>query len=242
MLLTLRVAISIILLMPRKKRITKGGFAYHVLNRANGKLRIFKKDLDFVAFEDILAEGIDRFPMRLCGYCIMSNHWHMLLWPSSDEALADFMHWITLTHARRWHAAHGTNGMGHIYQGRYKSFPIQHNHHYLKTMRYIEANPCRAGIADTATDWQWSSFAHRLKAPKPFALNHGPVQIPENWSEIVADALPEKELAELACCLKRGCPYGQKEWKTKTVTELNLESTLRKRGRPRKYPEKCQTT
>ena len=218
-----------------KKRITKGGLAYHVLNRANGKLRIFKKDLDFVAFENILAEGIERFNMRLCGYCIMSNHWHMLLWPASDEALPSFMHWITATHAKRWHAAHGTTGMGHLYQNRYKSFPIQHNSHYLRTMRYIEANPCRAGLAQTPADWQWSSFTQRLNAQKPFDLHPGPLQIPQNWPDIVSTVLPQKELAELANCIKRGCPYGQEEWTTKTVAELNLESTLRKRGRPRKF-------
>ena len=100
--------------MSYKKRITKGGIAYHVLNRANGKLRIFKKDLDFIAFENILAEGIERFNMRLCGYCIMGNHWHMLLWPVNDGDLSDFMHWITVTHAMRWHTAHGTCGIGHI--------------------------------------------------------------------------------------------------------------------------------
>ena len=146
--------------MPKKKRITKAGIAYHALNRANGKLRIFKKDLDFIAFENVLAEGIERFDIRLCGYCIMSNHWHMLLWPANDKALPDFMHWVTLTHAKRWHAAHGTTGIGHLYQNRYKSFPIQSNWRYLKAMQYIESNPLRAGLVKTAADWQWSSFVH----------------------------------------------------------------------------------
>mgnify|MGYP000321156928 CR=1 FL=1 len=107
--------------------MTKGGVVYHVLNRANGKLRIFKKDLDFIAFENILAEGIERFSMRLCGYCIMSNHWHMLLWPPADDTMVNFMRWITLPHTQRWHTSHGTAGIGHVYQGPYKSFPIQSN-------------------------------------------------------------------------------------------------------------------
>ena len=221
--------------MPRKKRITKGGVAYHVLNRANGKLRIFKKDLDFIAFENILAEGIERFSMRLCGYCIMSNHWHMLLWPAEDGTLSDFMHWITMTHVRRWHTAHGTGGIGHVYQGRYRSFPIQHNSHYLKTMQYIEANPPRSGIAKTPADWQWSSYAHRLNAPKPFDLNPGPLKIPDNWPTIVNAAIPANDSARIANCIKRGSPYGEEEWITKTAKQMNLESTITRPGRPIKY-------
>lgn len=221
--------------MANRKRITKGGIAYHVLNRANGKLRIFKKELDFIAFENILAEGIELFNMRLCGYCIMGNHWHMLLWPVADGDLSDFMHWITVTHAMRWHTAHGTGGFGHIYQGRYKSFPIQHNWHYLKTMRYIENNPVRAGLAENAAQWQWSSYACRLNAPKPLELNAGPLPIPEKWAEIVNADITEKDNSQMGNSIKKGCPYGDKEWIIKTAKDLDLESTLRKPGRPKKY-------
>jgi len=77
--------------MGRAKRITLGGYVYHVLNRANGRLRIFRKDGDFLAFEQILAEGIERYSMRLCAYCIMANHWHLLLWPKADGDVSEFM-------------------------------------------------------------------------------------------------------------------------------------------------------
>lgn len=225
--------------MPRRKRITKGGIAYHVMNRANGRLRIFNKDLDFIAFENILAEGIERFDMRFCGYCIMSNHWHLLLWPIADDTMPDFMHWITLTHTQRWHIAHGTTGIGHLYKGRYKSFPIQSNWRYLKAMQYIESNPLRAGLVETAADWKWSSFAHRYdtRNAKPFKPNAGPVPLPKNWHELVNEPFEEKDSVELANCIKRGCPYGEKDWTTKTAEQLNLQSTLRTKGRPRKYPD-----
>lgn len=203
------------------------------MNRANGRLGIFKKDLDFIAFENILAEGIERFGMRLCGYCIMSNHWHILLWPDADETLPDFMHWITVTHTRRWHTAHGTTGIGHIYQNRYKNFPVQTNSYYLNTMRYIEANPLRAKLVEAAADWPWSSFAGRGRSAKPFKLDPGPIPLPRNWPKIVAQIFKEDEFAELKNCIKKSCPYGQEDWKTKTAKELNLQSTLRKPGRPR---------
>ncbi len=88
--------------MPRTKRKTIGGYFYHVMNRANGRLRIFQKEGDYIAFENVLAEGQVRTGMRICGYCIMGNHWHLLLWPENDGDLSDFMHWITLTHASRY--------------------------------------------------------------------------------------------------------------------------------------------
>jgi len=220
--------------MATKKRITKGGIAYHVLNRANGKIGIFKKNLDFIAFENVLAEGIERFSMRVCGYCIMSNHWHLILWPADDGVLSDFMHWVTGTHSKRWHTAHGTNGMGHLYQGPYKSFPIQSNWRYLKALQYIEANPLKAGIVETAGSWQWSSFTQRQQGGKPFALDPGPVSIPNNWAEIVNSVQPEEETFRLINCMKRGCPYGDEDWTAKTAKELDLESTLKRTGRPRK--------
>jgi len=114
---------------------------YHALNRANGRLRIFRKDDDFAAFEQVMAEGTERFSMRICGYCIMSNHWHLLLWPRGDGDLSEFMRWISLTHTQRYHASHGTVGIGHLYQGRFKSFPVQDDYHYLTVLRYIETNP-----------------------------------------------------------------------------------------------------
>ena len=134
--------------MGRPKRITKGHTVYHALNRANGRLHIFKKPQDFAAFEAILADGVARYGMRLCGYCIMSNHWHLVLWPRHDGDLTDFMRWVTVTHTQRWHAAHGTSGTGHVYQGRFKSFPVQNSWRYLALMQYVEANPLRAGMVD----------------------------------------------------------------------------------------------
>ena len=223
--------------MVSRKRITKGGIVYHALNRANGRLRIFKKEGDFVAFEKILAQGIDRFGMRICGYCIMSNHWHMLLWPPDDDSMPAFMHWITVTHTKRWHAAHGTTGIGHVYQGPYKSFPVQSNQRYFKTLQYIEANPLRAEIVTDLADWQWSSFARRYAPSAPFKISDGPMPIPPNWKRLVTRPLSQRESADFTNCIKRGCPYGEIDWTAQAAKQLNLESTLKKAGRPRKYPE-----
>ena len=221
--------------MPRPKRKCAGGIVYHVLNRANGRLRIFKKRADFEAFERILADGLERMPMRLCGYCIMPNHWHLLLWPVNDGDVSEFMQWVTVTHTQRWHAAHGTTGIGHVYQGRFKSFPVQSNEHYLTVLRYIESNPMRAGLVDDSRRWQYSSLAIRNGIEKEsLAIDRGPVTLTKNWNRLV-NLLPGKSVdAKLKNCIKRGKPFGNEKWIQITSQKLGLEMTLRPRGRPKK--------
>ncbi|MHC4237248.1 MAG: transposase [Planctomycetota bacterium] len=219
--------------MPRPQRITKGNIVYHALNRANGRLRIFKKAGDFAAFEAILGEGLDRFDMRLCGYCIMGTHWHLVLWPKADGDLSAFMRWITQTHSQRWHAAHKTVGIGHLYQGRYKSFPVQDGLYYQTLMRYVESNPLRAGLVQRSADWPWSSLAIRCGEEKPLTLSDGPMALPRQWKS-QADKVADMPLDEIETCVQRGRPFGDDKWILKTARELALESSLRPRGRPKK--------
>src|SRR3954464_6206193 len=150
--------------MPRRARSIVGGYAYHVLNRANGRLRLFKKDADFAAFEQVLAEALDRVPLRILGYAVMGNHWHFVVWPRQrqDRQVTDFFRWLTHTHTQRWHAHHGTSGMGHLYQGRFKSFPIAADEHLLAVLRYVERNPLRAGLVERAEEWRWGSLHRRI--------------------------------------------------------------------------------
>jgi putative transposase len=220
--------------MPRPKRITLGGYVYHILNRANGRLRIFRKDNDFLAFEQILAEGAERFSMRICGYCIMSNHWHLLLWPHGDGDLSKFIRWISLTHTQRYHTSHGTVGIGHLYQGRYKSFPVQDDTYYLTVLRYIESNPLRAGLVKDVGDWPWSSFAVREGYEAAFELSDGPIELPSNWGGLLYENLGRAELDHIGKSVKRGAPFGDINWTKRAAIRLKLESTLRPRGRPKK--------
>lgn len=221
--------------MPRPKRKCAGGIVYHVINRANGRLRIFKKRGDFEAFERVLAEGLERAGMRLCGYCIMGTHWHLLLWPRNDGDVSEFMRWVTVTHTQRWHAAHGTVGTGHVYQGRFKSFPVQSGQHYLKTLQYIESNPLRAELVENSCDWQYSSLAIRNGIEKERLRTHsGPVTLPATWNRDVNILPDEVADAKLQNCIKRGTPFGDDKWIEKASQKLGLEITLKPRGRPKK--------
>ena len=111
--------------MGRPKRAADGGLIYHVLNRANARLPIFEKAGDYEAFERVLSEAVERTGTRLLAYCLLPNHWHLVVLPIEDGELSRFTGWLTLTHTQRWHAHRHSTGQGHVYQGRFKSFPIQ---------------------------------------------------------------------------------------------------------------------
>src|SRR5436189_3540964 len=132
--------------MARNPRIAPGGFVYHVLNRSVARLPLFETDDDYRAFLRVLAEAQTRHPTRLLGYCLMPNHWHLVLWPRADGDLSRFMHWLTMTHTQRWRHHRRLVGLGPLYQGRFKSFPVQTDAHLLVLLRYVERNPLRANL------------------------------------------------------------------------------------------------
>ncbi len=144
--------------MGRPKRADEGGLIHYVLNRANARMTIFEKDGDYEAFELVLEEAVDRTQTRLLAYCVMPNHWHLIVWPHQDGEVSRFVGWLTLTHTQRWHAHRHTRGSGHVYQGRFKSFPVQGDEHFLTACRYVERNALRANLVERAEDWRWCSL------------------------------------------------------------------------------------
>jgi putative transposase len=199
-------------------------------------MQIFRKDEDYQAFEKLLAEAKEKYPMRILSYCLMPNHWHLLLYPQGNEDMPRYMRWLGLTHTQRWHAAHKTIGYGHIYQGRYKSFPVQTDEHFLQVSRYIERNPLRAKLVKRAEDWRWSSLWLRREGNKKQRkmLSAWPVPPGRNYLKWVNESQPKEEIEVIRYAIKRGRPYGGEEWIYNTAKELNLESTVNPLGRPRK--------
>ena len=223
--------------MPRQPRSAPGGLAYHVMNRTWGKIELFEDAGDYEAFLRVLAEAIERQPhVRICAYCLMPNHFHLVLWPKAHDQLSSFMQWMTMTHALRWHAHRHSGGRGHLYQARFKSFAIQQDAHFLGVCRYVERNAARARLCDRAEQWRWSSAWARdhaddsmRKLPSPW-----PVARPGNWIELLNTPQKEMELAELHASKNRGRPYGATDWAIETACKLGVESSLRPIGRPKK--------
>ena len=221
--------------MPRTSRASQGGYCYHVLNRGNGRGDVFHKPDDYAAFIKLLVDANARLPMRLVGYCLLPNHFHLLLWPREDGDLSRWMQWLLTAHVRRYHRQYTSSG--HVWQGRFKAFPIQKDEHYLSVLRYVERNPLRANLVERAQDWRWSSLSRPVAPEAAGMLSDGPLARGAGWTNHVNAVQSEGELAGLRRCLQRGAPYGSARWTRITAVKLRLESSLRPRGRPRN-PEK----
>lgn len=222
--------------MPRTARSTEAGTIYHVLNRGNGRMRLFHKAEDYEAFERVLAEGLDRYPVELLTYCIMPNHWHLVVRPGSDRALGSLMGWVGVTHVRRHHEHYHTRGGGHLYQGRFKSFPVAEDDYFLALCRYVEVNACRAELVERAEHWQWSGLWRRMHGSGDLRLSSWPVERPRNWVAWVNRDWNAEQLEGIRICVQRGRPFGSESWVQRTASRLGLAFTLRGPGRPPKIP------
>src|SRR6476660_3812549 len=121
--------------MPRRLHGAMGGIVDHGLNRGVGRMALFREPDDYDAFERILEQTVERTGLRVLCHCVMPNHWHLVLWPREDGELSEAMRWLTVTHTQRWHAHRRTSGSGPVYQGRFKSFPVEADGHFLAVAR-----------------------------------------------------------------------------------------------------------
>ena len=220
--------------MPRGNRACPGGTVFHVLNRGNDGKTLFRSPADYFAFVQAVRETLLIHAMRILAYCLMPNHWHFVFWPEEDEQISEFMHHLTTTHVRRWHKFHESEGRGHVYQGPFKSFPIQNDEHFYTVCRYVERNAVRAGLVERAEDWVWGSTWARLHPTdtRTIALSEWPLPRPANWLDYVNQPLTVSELCDVRQSVERGCPFGTDQWVQNTARHLDLDYTLRTRGRP----------
>ncbi len=221
--------------MPRTLRASRGGVCYHVLNRGNAGARVFHQDADYEGFVELIAAANRRLFLRVLAYCLMPNHFHLVLWPRLDGDLSRWMQWLMTAHVRRHHRVHGSSG--HLWQGRFNAFAIEHDAHLVAVLRYVERNPVRANLVSRAEDWRWSSLRWWRSAGRPDFLADGPVPRPDDWPRHVDEPEERPELEALRTSVVRGRPFGGERWAQRTATRLGVESTLRPRGRPRKVQE-----
>jgi len=198
--------------MPRRPRVSTAGLFFHVVNRAAKRSTLFESAADYEAFERVLASAIARSDVSLFAYCVMPNHWHLLLSPRVNGALSRFMHWLTTTHARRWQTLRELDGQGAVYQGRFKAIPVGDDRHFLWVCRYIERNPLRAGLVGSAEDWPWSSLAKRQEECDQSCLTGWPMSLPVDWAAQVNQPQTKAEETAFREAMTRGEPFGDDQW------------------------------
>jgi putative transposase len=215
---------------------------YHILNRANSRRRLFYSDKDYLAFFKVLGEARARWPgMEIFALCVMPNHWHLVLRPSRDGELSLFMRWLTQTHTQRWRHAKHTVGYGALYQGRFKSFLVQEDGHFLTLCRYVERNPLRGKLVDRAESWRWGSAAIRRGKDAALLnlLDEWPVARPRDWLAMLNEAQTESDEKRIGESIRRNRPLGDGAWVEQVVKRLALEHTMRRPGRPEKKKEEA---
>lgn len=224
--------------MPRTARSSVDGMCYHVLNRGNGRAEVFHKDDDYAAFLELLGRACERVPMRLLAYCLMPNHFHLVVWTREDGDLGRWMQWLLTSHVRRYHRHYHTSG--HVWQGRFKAFPIESDDHLMTVLRYVERNPVRAKTIPIrkAQRWPWSSIGSPPKDVERPLLHPGPIPRPKDWLRWVNEPQTEAELKALRASIDRGRPFGSETWQRRTAKQLGLEASLHALGRPRKGAKK----
>ncbi len=191
--------------MPRAVRYSPPDSLHHVINRGNDRRCLFDSSSDFTDFLDLVSWAKDCCPIRIVGYCLMRNHWHFVLWPEEATSMRSFLHRLCTTHALRRRRSTRTLGEGHVYQHRYHAFLIESEAYYLRALKYVEANPVRAGLVGSAAEWPWSSLAERIGVDRGI-LDPGPIPLPVNWVESVDHALAPADLEDIHSRLRRHSP------------------------------------
>ena len=222
--------------MGRAIRTDIGNYCYHIINRANARLPIFFEKDDYLLFENVLEEAKEKYDMRVIAYCLMPNHFHLVLYPKNDRDLGRFMQWLTLTHTQRWHQEKKTKGTGHLYQGRYKSFIIEEDNHLFSVIRYVERNALRAKLVRKAENWQfcslWRKVFGSITAKK--LLSEWPIAEPKDYLFFVNTPQPKKEEENIRLSVIKGKPFGNENWTKNIIKKFGLEVTVRPPWRPKK--------
>ncbi len=217
--------------MPRSARASVRGLCYHVLNRGNRRETVFHKPEDYDAFVKAMADACGRLPLDVLDYCVMPNHFHLVIRPLGQGDLGRWVQWLLTAHARRYQRHYGTTG--HVRQGRFKAFPIEDEDHLRTVLRDVERDPSRAELVERAEGWQWSSLAAWREVTPPLWPGEPPLR-PADWSTRVNEPLSAGDLDRLRHSVRRGKPFETETWTQVIAERLGLATCLRPPGRPKK--------
>ena len=189
--------------MPRPPRIIPDGIPQHVVNRGNQRATIFSDAADYLGFLAAMAKAAEQTTVRLMAYCLMPNHWHLVVWPVRGVEVSTYMQVVMNAHLRDLQQRHATSGTGHVYQGRFKNSAILTEPDFFNVCRYVESNAACAGLVQRAEQWEWSSLARSGPADGINILSPWPVARPANWLEEVNRPQTNRAVREIKKQLRR---------------------------------------
>ena len=193
--------------MPRIFRTLVAHGYYHVINRGNNRSDVFLSPSDYRAFLRLIEQAQQRIPLRMLAFCIMPNHFHLVVSQDGAKDVSRWMHWLLTTHVHRHHLKYGTSGR--LWQGRFKAFPIEQDGHLLTVMRYVERNALRSGIVARAEQWPWGSLACRGHPLDGGLVSKPPMPLPSDWTARVNAPQTPQELEALRAAVNRQRPYAE---------------------------------
>lgn len=191
--------------MPQRNRIVPPGCVLHIVNRGNDKKIIFPEPFDYAAFLVLLREARERFDVELYAYCLMPNHFHLVVRVADLDAISAYMHFVQREHACDLRRCARTKGHGHVFQRRYWSKVVEGDGHLMTVMKYVEANPYRARMVDTSQVWEWSSLWDRATGERDL-LHASPIWLPDSWQTVVTVPLQQIDLDDIRRPVKIGRP------------------------------------
>jgi putative transposase len=225
--------------MARLPRLSVPGYPQHVIQRGNNRQAIFATAADYQFLLELLDEGARKFGLSIHAYVLMENHFHLLATPQDEDSLPRTMQAVGRRYVRHFNDSQRRTGT--LWEGRYKSTLIQSERHLLTCMAYIDLNPVRAGLVQSARDYMWSSHAHyigqrqdRLITPHPlyWELGNTPFAREAAYAELVNAGVPADRQAALTQSTLRGWALGEPEFiadlQKKTVRRVSKSSA----GRP----------
>ncbi len=232
--------------MPRNARLVIPGIPYHLTHRGNKRGEVFFGETDRQLYLADLAVWAHDFSLAIWGYCLMSNHVHIVAVPAREDSLEKAIGRVHQRHARRINAARGWTG--HLWANRFFSTPLDEAHLWT-AIRYVELNPVRAGLTTRAEDWPWSSArahcglesgAPLLAADRPFGGMHPDPMTgePIPWSDWLARGIGDEDAASrLRTATLTGRPCGDETFVKDLEQRLGRSLTPQKRGRKPKEVE-----
>ena len=225
--------------MARLARVIAVGVAHHVTQRGNARRFLLEGDTDRRVYLDLLQQHLMSHDVLLVGFCLMSNHVHLIVIPNDQHGLALSLKHTHGRYASYWNMVHHSSG--HAWQGRYYSCPLDQEHLWA-ALRYTELNPVRAKLVTEPNLWAWSSAAAHCDANQPVTfLSTGLWQrywTHETWSAYLAAGEPTSDLAAIRQCTHTGRPLGGEDFVHSLEVALQRCLLPQKGGRPQNLDRK----